>query len=178
MKGFEKFLLIVFSLIIIVLAVCVLFVSTGVVDVTAGFVKIKGMLMDNRLIGAVIGAILAVLGLIGVFTPSDDSDDKKSGLAIKGEKGTIYITKDTFENIILGVTYKFVELKNVKVDVLMSEEGVLVSIYASILPDTIVPNLTSKLQENVKSSVLKQTTVEIKEVNIKIKGVYLDTSKK
>lgn len=178
MKGFEKFLLIVFSLIIIVLAVCVLFVSTGVVDVTAGFSTIKGWLLDNKTVGVVIGAILAILGLVGVFSSSDNSDEKKGGLAIKSEKGTIYITKDTFENIILGVTHKFVELKNVKTDVLMSEEGILVNIYTSILPDTVVPTLTAKLQDNVKSSVLKQTTVEIKEVNVKIRGVYAEVPKK
>ena len=173
MKSFEKFLLIVFSCIVIVLAVCILFVSTGLVDVTAGFNNIKYWLSDNKLIGVVIGAILAILGLIGVFSSSDNSDEKKGGLAIKSEKGTIYITKDTFENIILGVTQKFAELKNVKADVTMSEEGVIVNIYTSILPDTIVPTLTTKLQENVKSSVLKQTTIEIKEVNVKIRGVYL-----
>ena len=47
-----------------------------------------------------------------------------------------------------------------------------------ILPDTVVPTLTAKLQENIKASVLSQTTVEIKEANIKIKGVYVEQNKK
>jgi uncharacterized alkaline shock family protein YloU len=47
-----------------------------------------------------------------------------------------------------------------------------------ILPDTIVPTLSSKLQENIKSAVKKQTTVEIKEANVKIKGVYMEPQKK
>ena len=60
----------------------------------------------------------------------------------------------------------------------MSEEGLVANVYAMILPDTVVPTLTARLQENIKSSILKQTTVEIKEANIKIKGVYAEPQKK
>ena len=60
----------------------------------------------------------------------------------------------------------------------MSEEGVIANIYTMILPDTIVPTLTAKLQANIKDSVKKQTTVDIKEANIKIKGVYFEQPKK
>lgn len=178
MKGFEKFLLIIFSLIIIILAVCVLFVSTGVLDVTSAFTTVKYWLLQNKLYGVVIGATFAIFGLIGVFSSSESSEEKKGGLAIKSEKGTVYITKDTFENIVLGVTRSYAELRNVKVDVNMSESGLLANVYTSILPDTVVPTLTTKLQESIKASIQKQTTVEIKEVNVKIRGVFEEPQKK
>lgn len=178
MKGFEKFLLIVFSLIMILISVCILLVSTGIVDVTGMFVSMKMWLVANKMYSVVIGAVLAILGLIGVFAPAESGEEKKGGLAIKSEKGTVYITRDTFENIILGVTRGYAELVNVKVDVVMSEEGVSANVITSILPDTVVPALTSKLQENIKASVLKQTTVDIKEVNIKIRGVYVEPQKR
>lgn len=178
MKGFEKFLLIVFSLIMILISVCILLVSTGIVDVTGMFVSMKIWLVANKMYSVVIGAVLAILGLIGVFAPAESSEEKKGGLAIKSEKGTVYITRDTFENIILAVTRGYAELVNVKVDVAMSEEGVSANVMTSILPDTVVPALTSKLQENIKASVLKQTTVDIKEVNIKIRGVYVEPQKR
>ena len=178
MRGLEKFLLVIFSLIIIILAVCVLFVSTGVLDVTSAFSTVKYWLLQNKMYGVVIGAIFAVLGLIEVFSSSESNEDKKGGLAIKSEKGTVYITKDTFENIILAVTKSYAELRNVKVDVNMSENGLLANIYTSILPDTVVPTLTTKLQESIKTNIQKQTTVEIKEVNVKIRGVYEEPQKK
>ena len=67
--------------------------------------------------------------------------------------------------------------ENVKVEINVSEEGVSTNIFAYILPDTILPELTSKVQNNIKSGVKKQTTVEIKEANIKVKGVYFEQSK-
>ena len=124
-----------------------------------------------------IGGIFALLGLIGIFSFSNEGEDVKTGLAIKNDNGTVYITKETFENIILGITKNYPELKNVKVEINVSEEGVSTNIFAYILPDTILPELTSKVQNNIKSGVKKQTTVEIKEANIKVKGVYFEQSK-
>ena len=172
MKGFEKFLLILFSIIIIALSVVLILISTEMINPVANF------LVTNKMIFLIVGAIFALLGLVGVFSNSDSGDDMRSGLAIKTEKGTVYITKDTFESIILGVARNYAELRNVKVEISINETGVIANIYTMILPDTVVPTLTAKLQENIKSSVLKQTTVEIKEANIKIRGVYMEPQKK
>ncbi|MDD3303582.1 MAG: alkaline shock response membrane anchor protein AmaP [Clostridia bacterium] len=178
MKGFEKFLLVLFSIIIIALSVILILMSTEMIKVANIFNPVVSVLVGNKILFLVIGAIFALLGLVGVFSNAENSDDMKSGLAIKTEKGTVYITRDTFESIILGVTKSYAELKNVRAEISVSETGVIANIYTMILPDTVVPTLTAKLQENIKTSVLKQTTVEIKEANIKIRGVYMEPQKK
>lgn len=178
MKGFEKFLLVVFSVIVIVISVNIILVSAEMINPLFALKTSIAWLVNNKVVGLVIGALLALLGLIGLFSSSGSSNMIKGGLAIKSEKGTVYISKETFENIILGVTRTYAELKNVKAEINMTEEGVIANIYAMILPDTVVPTLTAKLQESVKASVLKQTTVEIKEANVKIKGVYIESPRK
>lgn len=178
MKGFEKFILVIFSILIIILSVFLILMSTQMIEATGIINTGIEWLIAHKMVGLITGAVLSLLALIGIFASSDNEDDMKSGLAIKSETGTVYITRDTFESIIEGVTRNYAELRNVKVDISMSEEGVIANIYAMILPDTVVPTLTSKLQNNIKASVLKQTTVEIKEANIKIKGVYLEPQKK
>ena len=178
MKYLEKFILILFSVIIIVVSVAIILSSTEMINISNLFSNIQSWLISNKIISIVVGAIFAILALIGMFSQSSESEDVKTGLAIKGDKGTVYITKDTFDSIIFGVTRNYAELKNVRVETNLSDDGVIANIYAMILPDTVVPTLTAKLQENVKSSVLKQTTVEIKEANIKIKGVYVEPQKK
>ncbi len=178
MKGFEKLLLIVFSIIVIIISVLLILVSTEMIDIRGIFDTVHNFVISNKVPSLIIGALFSLLGLVGLFSSSDSSEDMKTGLAIKTEKGTVYITKDTFESIILSVARNYAELRNVKVDISVNETGVVANIYAMILPDTVVPTLTAKLQENIKSSVLKQTTVEIKEANIKIKGVYMEPQKK
>ena len=162
----------------LILSVFLILMSTQMIEATGIINTGIEWLIAHKMVGLITGAVLSLLALIGIFASSDNEDDMKSGLAIKSETGTVYITRDTFESIIEGVTRNYAELRNVKVDISMSEEGVIANIYAMILPDTVVPTLTSKLQNNIKASVLKQTTVEIKEANIKIKGVYLEPQKK
>lgn len=178
MKYFEKFILVVFSIIIIVESLGIILYSTEMLNIKPILDKIVGVLIANKTVSIVVGAVLALFGLIGMFSGSNNSENMKTGLAISSEKGTTYITKDTFDSIILAIARNYPELRNIKVETIVSEEGIIANVYAMILPDTVVPTLTTKLQENIKSSVLKQTTVEIKEANVKIKGVYLEPQKK
>lgn len=178
MKYLEKFILVVFSIIIIIEAIAIILYSTEMLNIKPLLDKGIAFLIENKTVSIVVGAVLALFGLIGMFAQSNNSENMKTGLAIKSEKGTTYITKDTFDTIIIAIARNYPELKNIKVETSVTEEGIIANVYAMILPDTVVPALTAKLQENIKSSVLKQTTVEIKEANIKIKGVYLEPQKK
>lgn len=173
----DKFLLRVFSFIIIVAAIILILYSTQMIVDVEVLKQLCSWLTTNKYFGLGIGGVFALFGLIGLFSANDSSENIKSGLAINNEKGTVYITKDTFESIILGVTKGYAELKNVKIDIQMDEDGVIANVYTMILPDTVVPTLTSKLQENIKASIKKQTTIEIKEANVKIKGVYFEQQK-
>lgn len=178
MKYLEKFILVVFSIIIIIESIAMILYSTEMMNITPILNKMIEYLVSNKIIAITLGAILSVLGLIGMFLKSSDSENIKSGLAIKSEKGTTYIAKDTFDSIVMAIARNYPELKNIKVETIVTEEGIVANVYAMVLPDTVLPTLTEKLQENIKTSVLKQTTVEIKEANVKIRGVYLEPQKK
>ena len=178
MKGFEKFLLILFSILTLAIAISIILTSTQMIDLAPILKNLENILINNKVASVVTGGIFVLISLLGIFSSSGSKEEVKSGLAIQGEKGTVYITKDTFESIIESITRSYADLRNVKVTIDMTEEGVVANVFAMILPDTVVPTLTAKLQENIKSSIKKQTTVEIKEANIKIKGVYEDIQKK
>ena len=178
MKGFEKFLLILFSILTLAIAISIILTSTQMIDLAPILKNLENILINNKVASVVTGGIFVLISLLGIFSSSGSKEEVKSGLAIQGEKGTVYITKDTFESIIESITRSYAELRNVKVTIDMTEEGVVANVFAMILPDTVVPTLTAKLQENIKSSIKKQTTVEIKEASIKIKGVYEDIQKK
>ena len=178
MRGFEKFILCIFSVVMIVLSVFTILIATGMIQVGDLYQVAVNFLIANKVAVLVIGAIVSLLGLIGLFSTSGNEDDSRSGLAIKNESGTVFLNRDTFETMIMSVAKNYPELVNPKVDVSISEEGVKANLYAMILPETVVPTLTEKLQDNIKSTVKKQTTIEIKEANIKIKGVYIEPQKK
>ncbi len=178
MKRLEKFILCVFSLVMIIISVFLILVSTGMIHVADLYSIAVDFLVSNKIVVLVVGAIVSIFGLIGLFSSSDSSDDSRSGLAIKNDSGTVFLNRDTFESMIMSIARTYPELVAPKVEVNISEEGVKANVYAQILPDTVVPTLTEKLQENIKNTVKKQTTIEIKEANVRIKGVYIEPQKK
>ena len=178
MKGFEKFLLVVFSLIVVTLSIFVILISTEMLEYNSNVQSVFNWLVQNKFVGLIVGAIFALLSLFGLFSTSSKGENMKSGLALKEETGTVYITRETFESIILSVTKNYKELKNVKVDINVTPDGIIANVFTFILPNTIVPEITVSLQEDIKNSVLKQTTIEIKEANIKIKGVYTEPQRR
>lgn len=178
MKYFKEFILVIFSICMLGLAILIILTSLEILEVGAILNNTVDYIINNRIAVMGLGLSVSLLALVGIFASSDKDENVKAGLAIKHEAGTVYITKDTFESIVLNVTKSFASLKNVKVSVNISEDGAYANVYTYIMPDTVVPILTAKLQENIKDAVLKQTTVEIKEANIKIKGVYNQIEKK
>lgn len=178
MKIFKEIILVVFSLAILLVGITAILVALELINLNSSITYFIGFLVTNKILTIGVSLCLSLLALVGIFATTEKEEDVKAGLAIKHEAGTVYITKDTFESIVYNVTRSFASLKNVKVTVTISETGAYASIYTYIMPDTIVPTMTLKLQQEIKDAVLKQTTVEIKEANIKIKGVYTQIEKK
>ena len=90
MRGFEKFILCLFSIIMIVLSVFFILVSTNMINISDLYTAAIEFLVANKLWVLVIGAIVSLLGLVGLFSSSDSSDESRSGLAIKNDSGTVF----------------------------------------------------------------------------------------
>ncbi len=141
MKGFQKFLLIIFSIIVILISIACILIVAGIIDFNPVINVIKNGIFYNEVVTVIVSSFCILLGLIGLFS-TDSSENMKTGLAIKSEKGTVYITKETFESIIISVARNYPELRNVRADISVNEAGVVANIYAMILPDTFVPKIT------------------------------------
>ncbi len=173
MKGFNKFISLLFSFIIVIIAIVTILYVSGIIEIgyLSDIISVMDSSRDARLATVIAAGILGVLGVISIAISDRGEDISKGGLIIPLEAGKVCISNQTFENIVLGVIRKYNQFRNVKVNVGVSEGGLTVRIYAYITPETIVADLTTKTQQDIKLSVLKQTTVEVKEIDIKVKGV-------
>lgn len=174
MKGFLRTIIIIFSVIIVAEAVLMLFVASGIL--TAEMVsRVAYKISSTKDIANVtygISIIFAILGIIAVFGSDTLSSNVKGGVILPGEIGAVQIANQTFENIITNVTKKYGGIKTAKVEVKLVEDGLMADIFAYVLQDTVISDITSKLQEDIKDTIIKQTTVAVKNVNVKIKGTY------
>ncbi len=178
MKTFRDIILSLFAIVVFALALCMILISAGVLDFNMISNTIQDLFLNQKVIMNVLAASVMVIIAVAICIKPEATEEMKSGIALQLDTGTVYMSRETFESLILSIAKTYNSLRNVKVSVTISQEGVVANLYSYILPDTVVQTLTDKLQKNIKESILKQTTVDIKEVNVKIKGVYSQVDKK
>lgn len=174
MKGVNKFLSIVFAIIIVALCILLILYVGDIIDID-NVSNILGMLVLNNETKLITIIISAIIGLIAIFYAiSTDSVDSSGGgsLILPLSTGNISISCQTFESMVLNVTKKYNNLKNVKAKVDIREDGLYVDLHVCVLEGTIVSDIMCKIQQDIKTSILKQTTVEVKTVEVKVKGIY------
>lgn len=178
MAKLKSFINTLFTILIFAMALIAILLVVGAYDVSSVTTLIEKVFKSYSNFAIIASSILVILSLIALYSKDNTNENIKSGIAIKSDNGTVYMTKDTFESVIFSITEGYAALKNAKINVHIAEDGVIANIYAYMMPDTVVQTLSSKLQEDVKSTILKQTTIDVKEVNLKIKGVYNQVEKK
>ncbi len=174
MKSFIRTMIVVFSLIMVIVCVGVVLVVSGTIS-TNSIGMMIGEISSNEMarnIVYVVSGVIGVFAIISILGSDSLSSNLKGGIILPDEIGAVQISNQTFENIITNVTKKYAGIKTAKVDVKVSEEGLIVDIFAYVLQDTVISDVSAKLKEDIKDTVLKQTTVAVKNVNVKIKGTY------
>lgn len=174
MKSFLRTMLIIFGILSVVVVAGMLLLIAGeitIVTIATGL----NYILAHRVIKIIAIVALAIYGLCAVISIAFSgtvTSDLKGGIILPLKVGEVHISSQTFESIVINVAKKYAGLKTAKVNIKIKETGISVDLFAYVLQDTVISDITSKLQEDIKEVVLKQTTVAVETVNVKIKGVY------
>lgn len=174
MRSFLRTMVVIFSIIIVGVSIIAMLTVSQILSLgmIAKFVNLIVFSNTVSIAVFVLSMVLAILAVISIMGSDSLSSNVKGGIVIPAEIGEVQISNQTFENIITGVTNKYAGIKTAKVEVKVTEEGLITDIFAYVLQDTVIADITAKLQEDIKDTVIKQTTIAVKNVNIKIKGTY------
>ncbi|MBQ8043854.1 MAG: alkaline shock response membrane anchor protein AmaP [Clostridia bacterium] len=174
MKNFLRTMLVIFGILSVVTVSGLLLLIAG--KITLGTLAIGlSYILTHRVIRIIIIATLSIYGLCSVISIAFSgviTSDLKGGIILPLKVGEVHISSQTFESIVTNVAKKYAGVKTAKVNIKIKETGINVDLFAYVLQDTVISDITSKLQEDIKATVLKQTTVAVETVNVKIKGVY------
>ena len=174
MRSFLRTMLIIFGIISVATVAGLLLIIAGKLSVTTILVALS-YLASHQIIKFIVMGVLVVFGLCSVISVAfsgNVTSELKGGIILPFKVGEVHISSQTFESIVTNVAKKYAGLKTAKVNVKVKETGINVDLFAYVLQDTVISDITSKLQEDIKSTVLKQTTVAVEMVNVNIKGVY------
>ena len=184
MKFLDKLGLAIFSIIVFILSVILCLILFGFIDIGIISIAINEILGMQNGVYITIG-ILVVLILLAIkclFFPSwerhsSSSDD--DGILLQNDNGKLLITKGTIKNLVNGTVDEFKELEGTEVDVNIDQNNeVYVDLTINVQKETVIKEVSTKLQNKIKDAVRKATDLEIKEINIKVNDVEREEQKR
>lgn len=178
MKFLDKLGLAVFSIITITLSIVICLIAFGWVDISIITVALSAALATQNGIYITVGVaiVLILLAMKCIFFPSWEkckaSSDDDEGILLQNDNGKLLITKGTIKNLVTGVVEEFKEIQDSYSQVeINAVNDVFVNVTINVYKGAVIKDVTSKLQNNVKTAIKKATDLEIKEINIKVNDV-------
>lgn len=180
MKGINKILAVIFSIILVFLCIMLILYVGNIVklDNIANVLDMFTATKEAKLTTIIVSAIVGLLAIVFGITVDGSENSYGTSLTLPLSTGNISINAQTFETMVLNVTKKYNSLKNVKAKVDIKEDGLYVVLFVYVLEGTVVSDVMCKVQEDIKATILKQTTIEVKQVEVKVRGIYSKTEPK
>ena len=176
MKILEKITLIIYSYVMLILAILACLLVFRWLDP-----ELVGTIINNILVGDVSGKI--VLGVSVVFillsikciffgSTSKEQIKERQGVLLENESGKLMISKETIENLVNSVAKGFESTEEVTTRVELDKDN-NVRVYANLVvsSEAVIKDLSAKLQESIKEKIKKATDLEVNEVNITVRKV-------
>ena len=176
MKILEKITLIIYSYVILILAVLACLLVFRWLDP-----ELVGEIVNNILSGDISGKIVLGVSVIFIllsikcifFTSSSKEQIKeRQGVLLENENGKLMISKETIENLVNSVAKGFESTEDVTTRVELDKDN-NVRVYANLIDssEAVIKDLSAKLQTSIKDKIKTATDLEVNEVNITVKKV-------
>lgn len=171
MRLVERFSIIVFSGLVLILSCFTMFVSTNLISVSV-FDDLFEVLSENLAITICVCVLLSLWSIANVFLKSDSRKENVNGILLENENGSLLITKDSISNLVESVLKKNNDVKQESVKIeFTTNKDIIINIVVSVKDSIVMKETSAKLQENIKMIIKKATDLDVKEINIKIKGI-------
>ena len=130
------------------------------------------VLSENLAITICGCVLLSLWSIANVFLKSDSRKENVNGILLENENGSLLITKDSISNLVESVLKKNSDVKQESVKIeFTTNKDIIINIVVSVKDSIVMKETSAKLQENIKMIIKKATDLDVKEINIKIKGI-------
>ena len=176
MKILEKVTLIIYSYVMLILAILACLLVFGWLDIELVGGVIEGAIVSDVWSKVILGisVIFILLSIKCIFFDSTSKDQikERQGVLLENDSGKLMISKETLENLVNSVALNFQSTEDVSTRVeLDKENNVKVYINLIVSQDVIIKDLSANLQTKIKEKIKTATDLEVKEVNITVKKV-------
>ncbi|MBQ9279807.1 MAG: alkaline shock response membrane anchor protein AmaP [Clostridia bacterium] len=180
MRFIDRLISFLFDIAVIVLAFAVIMVMTNVI----GYSVIEGLLkdyvfnFDYQIIIISIAVVVILLGLkITVFS-SVLSSETKERIFVDTPHGKIQINQETIEGIAKNVIKNYEQVKDVQARMAKAKKGINMYMVLQVYENTNIKDIVTRVQNDVKSQIVNATSIDVKNVDVRIKNVVKPSSNK
>lgn len=176
MKILERLALIIFSIIILILAVVSCLVVFDLVELEKITEYINEVIQNETVEKVIVisSVVCILLAIKALFFPTriKKKEEIKSGVLLENRDGRLLISKDTIENLIVSVVKSFKDAMDVQTKVYLdSENNITVFISLLVNENAVIKELSSNIQTKIKETVKRNTDLDVNQININVKNI-------
>lgn len=183
MKILDKIGMTVFSVLMLLISVIMCLLIFGWLNVENVYIVLK-LALNDAVTSNIILALAVVFILLAIkciFFPSEEKkiNGIKDGILLKNDDGELVISKSTLEELANSVARGFDSAQNVESKIVLDEEKrIIVYVTLSVKEDAVIKELSTNLQNKIKSAIKKTSDLEVKEVNISVRNLKTEDKQK
>lgn len=172
-KVIDKIALAMFSVLMLMIAIVFILVFLGVMQYSLLLEGINFIFTQEptRTVLFVVSIISVILSIKVILFESGTNNPNRGAIEIKGSDGILEIMPTTIEHIALISLSSYPSISDITAKMRTKDEGIVVMISFSVLPDTNITELVEKLQKTIKDKIEQQTSAKVLEVNITVKDI-------
>ena len=171
-KGFDKFLLVLLMLIVILVGAAFVCMAIGVI--TAKMLEFAVGLsyysVVSRLVTGAIGVVLLILAFrILIAFNRKETERKDASILVKlGEYGSTYITIAALDSMVQKHCRANPKVKECISRIIPLQDQINIKLRLTVLADTCIPELTGELQSTLKTYVETLSGITVSGIDITI----------
>lgn len=173
MKLLERFALVIYSYIIILLSVVLSLLIFNWIDFNVVtdmvYALLTGEISSKITLGVSVVFILLSIKCIFFDEKSKEKAKETQGILLKNENGQLMISKETIDNVVRNAVIGFDNVKecNTRIDV-NSENQLRITLFLTVNENVVIKELASNLQTKIKEEIKKVSDLDVQEVNVKV----------
>lgn len=173
MKFLERFALVVYSYIIIIIAVILGLVSVDLISLEQVVDVINPLISGEVASKVTLGICIVFLALSIKCIFFDEKTKEKireaQGILLKNENGELMISKESIDNMVKNAVSRFDDVKECETKIYIDEEKqIMITLCVIVNENVVIKDLASDLQLKIKDEIRKIADLDVKEVNVKV----------
>ena len=176
MKFLERFTLVIYSLIMLILAIITSLLIFNWMDFGTVTEMVKALL-TGALSSKITLGLCVVFTLLSIKCMFFDERSKEivkaaQGILLKNENGQLMISRETIDNMVKHAVTGFENVKECNTRIDVNEQNQLkITLFLIVNENVVIKELASNLQTKIKEEVKKVSDLDVQEVNVKVMSI-------